>query len=141
MRDVTDLIGRLFLSFIFLFEAYDSIKYFHAVQETMTNYGITWKQDLLLSGAIILLLLGGTLLLLGYRSSFGAVLLLMYWIPVTFIAHSFWNDPSEIYREESMQFMKNLAIMGGLLIVLVNGSGRYSMKRLFATSKVPGVGR
>ena len=141
MKDITDLIGRLFLSFIFLFEAYDSIKYFHTVQETMTNYGITWKQDLLLSGAIMLLLLGGTLLLLGYRSSFGAVLLLVYWIPVTFIAHSFWNAPNEIYREESMQFMKNLAIIGGLLIVLVNGSGRYSMKRLFATSKVPGIRR
>jgi len=33
--------------------------------------------------------------------------------------------------------MKNLAIMGGLLMVVVNGSGKYSVKRLFATTKVP----
>jgi putative oxidoreductase len=141
MKNITDLIGRVFLSFIFLFEAYDSVRYFQNTQEMMTSYGITWRQDLLLSGAIMILILGGTLILIGYRSSFGSTLLLLYWVPVTFIVHSFWNDPPELFREQSIQFMKNLAIIGGLLMVLVNGSGRYSIKRLFATSKVPGTRR
>ncbi|NJN33053.1 MAG: DoxX family protein, partial [Saprospiraceae bacterium] len=39
-------------------------------------------------------------------------------------------------RNVSLHFMKNIAIVGGLLIVVVNGSGRYSIKRLFATTKV-----
>ena len=103
----------------------------------MTNYGITWQQDLLLLGAIFILVLGATLLLIGYRSGFGAFLLMIYWVPVTFIVHSWWNDPPGIQRMESIMFMKNIAIMGGLLLVLVNGSGRYSIKRLFATTKVP----
>ncbi len=102
----------------------------------MATFHITWNQDILLSGAIFLLLLGGILVLIGYRSSFGAILLLLYWIPVTFIAHSFWNDPVELRRLESIQFMKNIAIIGGMLIVLVNGSGNFSVKRLFATTKV-----
>lgn len=141
MKDITDLIGRVFLSFIFLWEAYDSIHYFQSTKEMMSEYGIVWRQDLLLSGAIFLLIFGGTLILLGYRSSFGAILLLLYWVPVTFIVHSFWNDGPDEIRFQSIQFMKNIAITGGLLMVLVNGSGRYSMKRLFATSKVPGTGR
>ena len=103
----------------------------------MTLYGLTWNQDLQLVGAIILLLLGGTLVLLGYRSGLGAVLLLLYWIPVTLIVHSWWNDPIDEQRLQAILFMKNLAITGGLLMVLVNGSGRYSIKRLFATTKVP----
>ncbi len=136
MKDVTDLIGRILIAFIFLFEAYDSIYYFQATKEKMIAYGLTWNTEMLLLGGITLLILGGTLVLIGYRSGFGAILLLLYWIPVTFIVHSWWNDPIAIQREESLNFMKNLAISGGLLMIIVNGSGRYSIKRLFATTKV-----
>ena len=136
MKDVTDLIARVFISLIFLFEAYDSIKYFKSTKALMTEYGITWQQDFLLSGAIFLLILGGILVLIGYRSGFGAILLLLYWVPVTFIVHSWWNDPIEIQREESIEFMKNIAIIGGLLMIFVNGSGRFSIRRLFATTRV-----
>lgn len=136
MKDKIDLTGRILLSFIFLFEAYDSLVFFKATKAEMISYGITWRTDLLLYGAIFLLILGGVLVLIGYRSSFGAILLLLYWIPITFIIHSWWNDPIEFRREESIQFMKNLSIAGGLLVVVVNGSGKYSIKRLFATTKV-----
>ena len=137
MKDVIDLIGRILISIIFLYEAYDSIFYFQETKETMTAYGVNWNQDFLLISAILCLILGGTLLLIGYRSGFGSFLILLYWIPVTFIAHSFWNDPPENQRIEAIMFMKNLAIIGGLMLVYVNGSGRYSVKRLFATTKIP----
>lgn len=110
MKDVVDLIGRVLLSTIFLYEAADSMRYFKKNKEIMTEYGINFQQDILLIGAIFLLFLGGILLLIGYRSSFGAILILLYWIPMTFIAHSFWNDPPDIHRIQSILFMKNLAI-------------------------------
>ncbi len=138
MKDTTDLIARFFIAFIFLFEAYDSIVFFKSTKNTMTDYGITWNQDMLLTISIFLLILGGVLVLIGYRSGFGASLLLIYWIPVTFIAHSWWNDPIDIKREESIEFMKNLAIVGGLLLIVINGSGRFSVRRLFATTIVKG---
>ncbi len=137
MRDVIDLIGRVFLSFIFLYDAYDSIFYFKETRDKMTEYGLTWNQDLLLYGAIFLLVVGGILLLIGYRASLGALLLLLYWVPLTFIIHSFWNDPEPIRRMQAILFMKNIAITGGLLMVLVNGSGKISVKRLVATIKIP----
>src|SRR5689334_3755221 len=95
MRDITDLIGRIFLSTIFIFEAVDSTLYFGKTQDRMTEYGITWNQDLLLSGAIFLLITGGIMVLLGYRSTLGAIMLLMYWVPVTFLLHDFWNFSSK----------------------------------------------
>ncbi|MEM9917851.1 MAG: DoxX family protein [Bacteroidota bacterium] len=137
MKDVTDLIARILIAFIFLYEAYDSIAFFQATKKKMISYGLTWNQDLLLMGAIFLLLMGGTLVLIGYRSGFGAILLMLYWVPVTFIVHSWWNDPPEQQRLEAIMFMKNIAILGGLLMIFVNGSGRYSIRRLFATTKVP----
>lgn len=139
MKPFIDLLGRTLLSVIFFFEAYDSIRYFDITKQTMTEYGITWRQDLLLVGAISVLILGATLILIGYRPALGVLLLLMYWVPVSFIVHSFWNTPPEELRESSISFMKDIAIMGGLLMVYVNGAGRWSVKRLFATSRVPGT--
>jgi uncharacterized membrane protein YphA (DoxX/SURF4 family) len=138
MKDIADLIGRVFLSLIFLYEAYDSIFYFKATKVKMTAYGLTWNQDLLLIAAIIMLLLGGTMVLIGYRSSFGVVLLLLYWIPVMLIANAFWTYDEPETRVQAILFMNKLAITGGLLMVWVNGSGRFSIKRLFATTRVPG---
>jgi len=139
MKAVADLIGRVLLAFIFIYDAYDSIFYFAETKMKMTKYGLVWQQDMLLIGAIFLLLFGGTLVLLGYRARLGAVLLLLYWIPVTFIVHAFWNDPEPAKRLQSVLFMKNLAIAGGLLMIWANGVGRYSVKRMFATTKVPGA--
>lgn len=137
MKDIIDLIGRILISVIFLYEAYDALFYYQDNIDSMTSYGVTWNQDLLMVGTILCLVLGGTLLLLGYRPGLGAFLILLYWIPVTFIAHSFWNDPPDQQRIQAILFMKNLAIIGGLMLVYVNGSGRFSIKRLFATTRVP----
>ncbi|KGE88414.1 DoxX family protein [Phaeodactylibacter xiamenensis] len=138
MKDILDLLGRGLLAFIFLYEAYDSIFYYEATKQKMTAYGLEWHQDLQLLGAIVLLTLGGTLLLIGYRTGLAMFMLLCYWIPVTFIVHAFWLDPEPERRLESIMFMKNIAIVGGLLMVWANGVGKYSIKRLFATTHVPG---
>jgi putative oxidoreductase len=137
MRDVTDLIGRIFLSAIFIFEAIDSAFFFGKTKEAMTEHGLTWSQDTLLYTSIFLLSLGGLMVLFGYRSTLGALMLLLYWVPMTFIVHDFWTSGtnSEL-RQESILFMKNIAIAGGLLMLVGKGSGRYSIKRLLATTRV-----
>ena len=136
MKDITDLIGRIFLSAIFIFEVVDSILYIDKTKATMAQYGLTWNQDLLLCGSIFLLVLGGLMVLFGYRSTLGAILLLLYWTPVTFLVHDFWNYPKDQLRIQSILFMKDVAIIGGLLMLAGKGSGRYSVKRLFATTRV-----
>lgn len=136
MKDIFDLIGRIFISFIFFFEAYDTLFFYKDTKNQMTEYGILWQQDFLINASIFLLILGSFLILLGYRPSFGAILLLLYWLPVTFILYPFWDASPEVKREMSVHFMKNMAISGGLFLVLVNGAGRWSMRRLFATSYV-----
>ncbi|NND33558.1 MAG: DoxX family protein [Saprospiraceae bacterium] len=137
MKDIADLVGRILFSFIFIYEAIDSIIYFNKTKLLMTEYGLTFQQDLLLIGAVILLLTGGTLVLIGYRIGFGAILIMLYWIPITFIVHSFWNDAPAEKRLEAILFMKNIAILGGLLFMAVNTSGKYSIKTLLANTRVP----
>ena len=138
MKDIFDLLGRILLSFIFLFEAYDYLAFEQSNRQAMTIYGLTYNQDFFLYGAIFLLLFGGLMILLGYRMRLGAVLLLLYWVPVTFIVHDFWNsaEGTEDFRLQSVLFVKNLAIMGGLLLAATHVSGRYRLRRLFATTRV-----
>jgi putative oxidoreductase len=136
MRDITDLIGRIFLSAIFIFEAVDSTLYFEKTKQTMSQYGLNWNQDLLLYGAIFFLITGGLMVLLGYRTKLGTWMLLAYWVPVTFLVHAFWNAPNSELRIQSILFMKDVAIIGGLLMLAGKGSGRYSIKRLLATTRV-----
>ncbi len=140
MKNFTDLLGRILLSFIFFYEAYDSIKYMKHTKAMMSVYGVTWKQDTLLYGAIVFLIMGGLMVLTGYRARLGAWLLLTYWLPVTFITHAFWQHPSGFtYRIEAMQFMKNMTIAGGLFMIIANGTGDWAIRRIFATARVRGV--
>ncbi len=136
MKEIADLLGRVFISLIFLYEAYDSMVFFNSTKRTMTEYGLTWNQDTLLITSIVGLLLGGIFVLIGFQARFGASMLFIYYMIVTLVLYSFWDDPHPIRRINGMHFMKNLAIMGGLLIIMVNGSGKYSVKRLLSYTKL-----
>ena len=65
------------MSAIFVFEAIVSIMYAEQTKTTMAEYGIFWKQDLLLYGSITMLIIGALMLLIGYRVKFGVWLLLL----------------------------------------------------------------
>jgi len=137
MKDVADLIGRFFIGFIFLYEAIDSILYFQNTKQTMIDYGIVWRPAMLLVLVIIALLIGSILVLIGYKAKTGATLLMLYWLPFTFIVYSWWNDPVELQRLNALYFMRNMAIVGGLLLLMANGTGRFSVKRLIHRMRLP----
>jgi putative oxidoreductase len=137
MKNTLDLFARIFIAILFYYEALDSFWFFEKTKETMSIYGLTWRQDLLLSLTIIALIVGATLVLIGYYSKFGAFLLLLYLLPTTFIIFSFWNDPVDVRRIQMINFMRNLAIIGGLLLLIVNKPGSYSVKSLIYTMRLP----
>lgn len=137
MKDVADLLARIFIAFIFFYEAFDSIVFFKNTKETMSLYGINWQQDVLLSGVIFALILGSFLILIGYYSRVGAFLVLLYWVPFTMIVYSFWNDPIELRRIQSLYFMRNMGVAAALLLIIVNGSGKYSVRRMLHVLRLP----
>lgn len=137
MNNIIDLLGRILISTIFFYEGIDSILYAEKTKVLMAAYGITWKPDLLLYSSIVFLMIGATMLLIGYRIRFGVWLLLIYWVPVTFIVYSFWNDPVSEQRLQAILFMKNIAVAGGLLMIAAHGGGKYSIQRLFRVTRIP----
>jgi putative oxidoreductase len=137
MRDVADLLGRIFLAVLFIYEALDSIIFFDKTVRTMLSHHIDFYPNVLLGILIWCLIAGSILVLIGYYARFGALMLLLYWLPFTLYAYSFWNDPSHLIRINSLNFMRAMAISGGLLIMIANGAGKYSVRRLIYVMKLP----
>jgi len=76
----------------------------------------------------VIALAGGLSILLGYRARLGAWLLVLFLVPVTVMMHRFWDlsDPAAIAVQQAM-FMKNLAMLGGALLIAYFGAGPVSM--------------
>jgi putative oxidoreductase len=141
MKDLADLIGRTLIAVLFLFEAYTGVLYLDKTKALMEDYGITWHPDFWIFSVIFLIILSSTLVILGYRIKLGVSLLLLYYIPATIITYNFWDvsEALDLRRMALIDFMKNMGVVGGMLIFWAKGSGKYSIKRLFATFKTPGA--
>jgi len=76
----------------------------------------------------LIALVGGVSVMLGYRARFGALLLLVFLVPVTLVMHKFWGlaDP-QMAMMQKIQFMKNTSLVGACLLVMYHGSGPYSL--------------
>ncbi len=137
MKDIYDLIARIFIGGVFIYEALDSFFDYDQTKETMTAYGFNWSQDFFVVASIVFLVIGATMVLIGYYANYGAFFLLVYWLTYTFFVYSFWNDPVEMQRGNGLKFFHNLALCGGLLLLMANGSGKYSVKRLLYVLRLP----
>ncbi|HMS67404.1 MAG: DoxX family protein [Saprospiraceae bacterium] len=137
MKDIADLIGRIFISLLFIYEALDTLLFFDNSKHTMEDYGVSYYPNILLGSIIFLLFLGSILVLIGYYARVGAFFLLVYWLTYTGIVYSFWNDPPLVQRLNALNFMRNIALSGGLLLLIANGAGNYSVKRLIHVMRLP----
>jgi putative oxidoreductase len=121
------LIGRLLICHIFLLSGITKVVNWSGTEEAMARHGM-FAVPLFLVGAIAFELGGGLSLLLGYRARLGALALLLFLIPTTLVFHNFWAavDPKE-HQEQLINFMKNVALMGGLAMVISFGPGLLSL--------------
>ncbi|MBI1319271.1 MAG: DoxX family membrane protein [Candidatus Hydrogenedens sp.] len=121
------VVGRILLGTIFLLSAFNKIFNFSGVAAYMASAGMTTATPVFLAGAIVFLLAGSASLFLGYKARIGALLLIVFLIPATLIFHNFWALEGEAAQMQQIQFMKNLSIFGGLLLVLGRGAGAISI--------------
>jgi len=137
MKNSADLIGRILIGLFFFYEAFDTMVFFDDTRETLTSYGINFAQDFLIVCSIIILLIGAIMVIIGYYASIGALLLFFYWLVFTIVVYSFWNEPEETKSLYMVSFMRNLALCGGLLILVANGAKQFSVKRILHVMRLP----
>ena len=109
-------IGRLFISGYFILLGILDILYWNDSLGRLSAK--VPSANILLICFIILCIFGGIILATGHKAHLGAFALMVYLIPTTFIYHNFWAAAQADYQTQLLLFLKNLAILGGLLIVL-----------------------
>ncbi len=121
-RYVFDL-GRILLSLIFLGSAATKIADPAGTQAYMAAYGLPMTSVLLVV-AIATELFGGLALLVGLKTRWAAFVLSGFLLSATLIFHTSLGE-----QQQLLHFLKNLSILGGLLLVMAEGSGPLSLDR------------
>ncbi len=78
----------------------------------------------------IIAFLGGLSILLGYKSKYGAWLIVIFLVPVTFMIHNYWTytDPMQT-QTQMVHFMKNISMLGAAFMIAHFGSGPLSVDK------------
>ena len=122
------LAGRILLAAIFVWSGLGKIGGFAGAVGYIQSAGLPAAQ-LLAVLVIIVELGGGLLLVLGWKARWAAAALFVFVFLASIFFHAFWAAaPDQIYMQQ-IQFMKNLAIMGGMLYVVVYGPGPLSLEK------------
>lgn len=114
--------SRVLLSGIFLYSGMSKLLAFAPAQAYMASKGMHMT-GLFLVLAILFEICGGLSVLLGYLPRLGALALVLFLIPTTIVFHRDFSAAGQ-----SVQFAKNLAIMGGLMAILAVGGGEFSLR-------------
>jgi putative oxidoreductase len=122
------LVARVLLAQVFIVSGIGKIKGFAATAALMGNLGMPAPQ-LLLVLTLALEIGGGTLLILGWQARWLALAFFGFTFLTSVLVHPFWSAEPASFGGQLNNFMKNLAIMGGMLYVAVHGPGPLSLGR------------
>jgi putative oxidoreductase len=128
-NSIAPLIGRMLISWIFLYSAVGQVTQFSLNASHVAAAGMPFP-PLAIVASIVVQFLGGLALLLGFKGRITGWVLFLFLIPTTLVLHNFWGAAARPGQE--IQFFKNMGIMGGLLFVGTFGAGAYSVDALLA---------
>lgn len=128
VADWAALLGRIALALIFLWSGYGKLADITGTVGYMNAYHLPMA-NVLIWPAALLELIGGVMLLAGWKVRWAALALAAFSIVSALIFHNFWAVPPEQALNQTIHFMKNVAIMGGFLQVFAFGAGRYAIER------------
>jgi len=101
----------------FLFNAYNHLFKSEDLAGYAKSKGV-FSPKLAVIASGLLLLFGGYTIITGVRVTAGIAALVLFFIPVTFTMHTFWKEEGQARMMDQVQFMKNLAILGAVLMLL-----------------------
>ena len=110
------------ISAIFLFSGISKIFNYDGTVGWMESYDMP---GILLIPAIILEFAAPILIIIGYRTKIAAFLLTAFCITTALIFHTDFSSQIQI-----TSFLKNIALAGGFLLIVVNGSKKYSLDNI-----------
>ncbi len=118
--------GRILLALIFVVSGFGKLTGFSGTVGYIASKGVPFP-EVAAAGAVAVELLGGLLVTLGWKARWAAGAIFLFLIPVTFLFHNPAGLPPEQVQMQTIQLMKNLSIMGGMLMVVAFGPGGWAL--------------
>lgn len=128
LNNASTLAGRALLGLIFIVSGFGKITGFAGTAGFMASKGMPMA-EVLLVGAIAVEFLGGLMLLVGWKARWAALAIFLFIIPATLIFHNPAGLTGQEAQNQMINIMKNLSIMGGMLMVFAFGPGAWSLDR------------
>ena len=121
LSNILDLIGRIFISSVFLISGFNKINQYDGTIEWMESFGVP---GILIIPAILLEIIGSLMIIIGYKTRVIATLFSIFCITLAIIFHNDFSDQMQL-----TSFLKNIALAGGFIFILVNGTRDFSIEK------------
>ena len=120
------LVGRLLLALLFLPAGIMKIGGFAGTAGYIGSKGLPLPE----LGAMIAIIVevgAGLALIAGFKTRMAALALAVFTLVATFVFHNFWGVPADQAMMQQLMFYKNIAVVGGLLVLAAHGAGAWSL--------------
>ena len=121
MNNILNLIGRILISSVFLISGFNKINQYDGTIQWMESFGVP---GILIIPAILLEIIGSLMIIIGYKTRVIATLFSIFCITLAIIFHNDFSDQMQL-----VAFLKNLALAGGFLFLVVSGPGKISLDK------------
>ena len=125
LTDTLALFGRILFSSIFILAGVGKLMDIGGTLTTMSSAGLPFVEVILIV-TIIFDLGGGLMILFVWKAKFGALLLFLFMLCVTYTFHDFWTFEAAAMQNQLHHFLKNLSMVGATLYIMAYGAGNYS---------------
>lgn len=124
--DAWALVGRVLLGWLFFINAWPRLSGMGGFTKYLTGLGVPAPEAMAWIATLVELI-GGAALIVGVSARYAALGLAIYTVITIVLAHRYWELPAAQQMGQYFNFLKNLAITGGLLLLFVTGAGRFSV--------------
>ena len=123
--DALWLLARCLIGGIFVQSGFGKLLALGAFAASLAKNGVPAPEAMAVIGAVTEFC-GGLAIVVGFMTRPAALIMVAFTITATLISHRFWEFQDLARRQQSVQFAKNLAIIGAFLLLLVQGGGPFS---------------
>jgi putative oxidoreductase len=130
LAEYATLLARICLAAVFLWSGVDKLVDWKGGRAEMVTLGLP-VPSLDLAATIVCQIAGGLMVALGLWTRLGACLLLAFTFFATLLGHRVHSLSTANDQRELTTILEHLAIIGGFLLLVINGPGNLSLDHLF----------
>ena len=121
MANVLDLVGRIFISALFLISAFNKVFNLEGSISWMEGFGVP---GFFIYPAIVIEIILPVLVIVGYKARLAAGVLAIFCLMTAFLFHFDFSNQTQL-----VSFLKNIGLAGGFLFIVANGTKDWAVDR------------